>query len=86
MAKRLSVPPELEYLIEKREAEQRQFQRRLGFDRRDSPADPTGETAGSEERLDQVEKERRSGDDSRTCDERRRVNRRSSGPVDSDDA
>jgi hypothetical protein len=81
MGKRLQVPPELEHLIEKREAEEDRLRRddRAGDDRRQEDVGPLG-AIESAAQLDEVPTEERRGQsDRRKGDDRRRKSRRNGG-------
>lgn len=69
MAKRLSVPPELEHLIEKREAEE---ERRKG-DRREVDLGPLGAIESARDLEDLPTEDRRKGKDRRGARPRRKA-------------
>lgn len=76
MPNRLPVPPELLYLIEKRDTDQQESEsRRSGEERRDCDLGPIG-ALESNPSLDELPtEERRSQDDRRVIDERRAFDR-----------
>jgi hypothetical protein len=77
MSKRLPVPPELEHLIEKREAEEdrRRLERRSGDDQRKIDVGPLG-ALESAESLDDVPLEDRRSDNERRQPANQRTRRR----------
>lgn len=80
MSKRLPVPPELEQLIEKREAEEdrRRRERRGDDDQRTSDEGPLGAIESAESLDDVPLDDRRSGEDRRQQPDRRGRQRRKS--------
>jgi len=80
MSKRLPVPPELEHLIEKREAEEarRQSQRRRGLEPRQVDLGPLGAIESAKDLDDVPGEERRRGKERRQNDEQRKRRRRKS--------
>ncbi len=80
MAKRLSVPTELEHLIEKREQEtdRRQVNRRSGSDQRQVNLGPVGSITSAKDVEDVPTEERRAGIERRQTKDRRKKPRRKS--------
>jgi hypothetical protein len=80
MSKRLPVPPELEHLIEKREAEKerRRLERRGKDDQRKVDVGPLGALESAESLDDVSFDDRRSGDERREQSGRRKRRRRKS--------
>jgi len=80
MSERLPVPPELEHLIEKREAEEdrRQIERRNGVDQRTSDVGPLGAIESAESLDDVPLDDRRSAEERRQQSDRRMQPRRES--------
>lgn len=74
---RLSVPPELLHLIEKRELEgRREDQRRSGTDQRQCDLDPLDAADAVDDGESLVSEDRRTGEDRREKQERRQTARR----------
>ncbi len=80
MSEPLPVPPELQHLIEKREAEEdrRLRERRAGDDQRALDAGPLGAIESAESLADVPLEDRRSGEERRRQADRREQQRRES--------